>query len=659
MKTLKHVFSPFKFGNVEVKNRIEVPPMLSCLSSPDGYVTRELIEFYKAFAKGGAGIVTIGDTAIDAEYARGHFAQMQLGDDSVITGLNELVEAIERYGAKISIEINHSGRLVSHKMLKGKSPIGPSPVISAREEINALLEGRNKVPVTEMNQDMIDQVIEHFASACHRCLLAGFEMVMIHGGHGQLINQFTSPSSNRRKDQYGGSLENRARFAKEVLSAIRKKVGNRLTIEYRISADELVPDGMHEEETIEFIKIIEDKIDLVHASLGVVSDPRYAPYMAQPTYFPYQYNVHRADKIRKAIKIPVTCVGSIIDLEMADKIIAEGKADIVAMGRAQLADPEIINKTMRGEIEHVRPCTRCGTCGSSRVTDSYKIRCAVNPVTGREIEFARIEPAVKRKKIVIIGGGPAGLEAAIKTSSRGHDVTLFEKQDQLGGNLLAAAAHSFKPDMKRYLAWLIHEAQNSRASIKLSSKATAGVIKGLKPDALILAMGSEPMIPDVPGINRNKVVTAIDIAMGRVKTGKKVIVVGAGLTGCEIALEIALKGPIVTIIDLISEQEIARDTNLTNRMYLRELLNKNHVEILTEVKLEEINSKGVSVLDRNWNKLQIPADTIVLASGATPLTRMAKELSGLAPETYVIGDCYKTRNLMGAIHDAFNVAVEI
>ena len=333
----KNVFSPFRFGNVEIKNRIESSPMLACMATPDGFVTREMIEFYKSFARGGAGIVTVGDVTIDRDYAPGNLGQLNLGDDRVIGGLSTMVEAIQKYGAKISLELNHAGLFASPRVLNGKNPIGPSPIPSKIEEIAAQMEGRRKVQVIEMNQDMIDQVVDNYASACYRCLVAGCEMVMIHGGHGWLLSQFTSPCTNKRTDNYGGSLENRARFAIEVLTAIRRKVGDKLAIEYRISADELVPEGMHEEETIEFIKMIQDKIDLVHVSVGVHTDLQFFPDFCQPTYLPLAYNVHRAEKVKKAVQIPVTCVGSIMDLAAAEQILAEGKADIVAMARAMAA----------------------------------------------------------------------------------------------------------------------------------------------------------------------------------------------------------------------------------------------------------------------------------------------------------------------------------
>ncbi len=395
MDKYQNVFSPFRFGNVEVKNRIATPPMLACMATPDGFVTKEMIEFYQSFARGGAGIVTIGDSAVDFDYARGHFGQLNLGDDRVVAGLSTLVEGIQKYGAKISIELDHSGRLSPPRVINGRNPIGPSPIPTKGEEMIAQMEGGRIVQVTEMNQDMIDQVIDNFASASYRCMMAGFEMVMLHGGHGQLLSQFVSPYSNKRTDNYGGSLENRARFVMEVLTAVRRKVGNRLALEYRISADELVPGGMHEEETIEFIKMIQDKIDLINVSLGgMIAEPKYIAYMAQPYYFPHAYNVHRAEKIKKAVQIPVTCVGSIMDLEMADKIIAEGKADIVAMGRAHIADPEIVNKTYRGEIDDIRPCLRCNVCGE-RPKDFFPVRCAVNPVPAGKLST---DTFVRRKR---------------------------------------------------------------------------------------------------------------------------------------------------------------------------------------------------------------------------------------------------------------------
>jgi 2,4-dienoyl-CoA reductase-like NADH-dependent reductase (Old Yellow Enzyme family)/thioredoxin reductase len=655
MGKYEHVFSPFRFGNIEVKNRIETPPMTTCLASPDGFVTREIIEFYKSFSRGGAGIVTIGDSAIDFEYAKGHHGQLNLGDDRIIGGLSTLVEAIQKYGAKASIELNHPGRWASPSVI-GKNPVGPSPISTEREVQTARKEGRKEAQVTEMTLDMIEHTVENFASACNRCLRAGFEMVMLHGAHGHLLSQFVSPHSNKRTDAYGGSLENRARFVIEVLTAIRQKVGDKLAIEYRISGDELVPDGMHEEETIEFIKMIQDKINLIHISLGLVTSPKYATYMVQPNYLPHAYNMHRAEKIKKAVRIPVTCVGSIMDIAMADKIIAEGKADIVAMGRAQLADPEIINKSHRGELDEIRPCLRCNTC-SERPKDFFPVRCAVNPVIGREEEYKYIPAAAKKKQVIIVGGGPAGMEAAILSASRGHQVTLYEKEKELGGALRLATVPSFKSDMKKYLDWLVRKTIQSPVKVKLSSEASIDIIKAEKPDVLIVAVGAEPIIPNIPGIG--KAVWVGDVLGGKAETGETVVVVGAGLTGCETALHIALQGKRVTVIDMITEDEIACEATDSNRFALLELLEQNSVVIQTEVKMDEISNRGIVVLDRKSHRSEIPADTVVLSLGFKPLSAVAKARQGLAREVYAIGDCLAPRNLMAAIHDAFNVAVEI
>jgi 2,4-dienoyl-CoA reductase-like NADH-dependent reductase (Old Yellow Enzyme family)/NADPH-dependent 2,4-dienoyl-CoA reductase/sulfur reductase-like enzyme len=657
MAEYEHVFSPFRFGNVEVKNRVEVAPM-SCLTTPDGFVRREMIEFYQTFARGGAGIVTIGDAIVDYDYAKGHHGQLNLSDDRVIMGLGPLVEAIQRYGAKASIEISHAGRWAWQRILNGKNPIGPSPIPTKAEEIAAELEGRKKAHVQEMNQDMIDQVIDSFASACYRCLKAGFEMVMIHGAHGHLLAQFASPYSNKRTDGYGGNLENRAKFAIELLSAIRRKVGNRLALEYRISSDEFVPEGMHLEETIEFIKLIQDKIDLVHVSAGLLIDPQYSPHHMPPTYFPHAFNAQRAERIKKAVRIPVTCVGAITDLTMAEQIIAEGKADIIAMARAMVADPEMVNKTLRGETDDIRPCLRCSVCLDSLRNWSLNL-CAVNPVSGREMDYRYIRPAEKRKKVLIVGGGPAGMEAAQIASSRGHKVTLYEKEDRLGGMLILASAAPFKADMKRYLDWMVKKTHQAPVEVKLSTEATADSIRAARPDVLILAVGAEPLVPDIPGAKQPKAVWAGDVVTDRVKTGETIVVAGAGLTGCETALYLAQQGKKVTVIDMIGELEIAQDAADVNRTALMELLAQHGVEFKTEVKLEEITDKGALVIDKKWSRYEIPADTVVLSLGFQARRKTVQTLKGLAREVYVVGDCQNPRNLKEAIHDAFNVAVEI
>ena len=350
---------------------------------------------------------------------------------------------------------------------------------------------------------------------------------------------------------------------------------------------------MQEDETIAFVKMIQDKIDLLHISSGILGDPESSQYLIQPTYFPHCHNVHYAERFKKELAIPIATVGSISNMQMAEKIIAEGKADIVAMARAIIADPEIVNKTRRGEVDEVRPCLRCNVC-TKNTRNNFPIRCTVNPVIGREIDYTNIEPAKKKKKVVIVGGGPAGMEAALIASCRGHEIVLYEKSDKLGGNLILASGPSFKADMKHYLEWLIRQVQkNPDIKIKLKVEATSETIKTEKPDVVIIAIGSEPLTLDIPGKNRNNVVWAGDTyGPVSVETG---CYCRRWINGCEAALHLAKKGRKVTI-------DMLRQGNLLPR-YLASfdyVASLKTVPFLAEVKLEEITDEGVTVIDKSW-----------------------------------------------------------
>jgi 2,4-dienoyl-CoA reductase-like NADH-dependent reductase (Old Yellow Enzyme family)/thioredoxin reductase len=651
-----NIFRPLKIGPVAAKNRIEIAPAIPILATEDGFVTEALIAYTQELARGGAGIVTIGDSCVEMLYAHEHPNQINLGDYRVVPGLYRLVESIHRHGAVASIEINHGGRFTPPIMLNGRSPIGPSAIPSDAHEQFEGDASRRPIPVHAMTHDEINRVIGEFATAVEHCAQSGFKMVMLHGGHGHLLAQFFSPLANKRNDNYGGSFENRIRFIMEVLTAVRARVGNSIAIQYRISGDELVDEGVHFDEIVKFVQAIESKIDLVHVSMGNICKGSTAPYMIQPTYIPRGVNAKWAVELKKHINIPVTAVGS-ITMEMAEELLTDDKVDMVGMIRNILADTQIVNKYRRGEEKTVRPCIRCDSC-TQNTSRFYPVICAINPMLGREVEFTEIVPAAKIKKVAVAGGGPAGMQAALTAAQRGHSVTLFEKSGELGGNLILGAAHGFKADMKKYLDWLcaqVHE--NDSVDLRMNTEATSELLCKEQYDAVLVAIGTTPFIPKVPGVE--KAILAGDIHEKISEIGKDIVIVGGGLTGLETALELAQQGKNVKVIDMLPRQCFGQDCNNIAKIALFNLLEEANVTFTGDVKLECVDDSGATVINRDWERYHIAADTVILSTGYISKTDEANSFLDVAKDVFFIGDCGNVSNLKTAIHQGFNYAYEL
>jgi len=643
------LFQPGQIGSMTVKNRIVMPPMSSRLAGLDGQVTDNMIAYYVERAKGGVGTIIVEYSYIDEFESRAAISQLGVQSDHHITGLNELAEAIKSYGAKAVLQIAHGGRQTDPSKM-GMTPVGPSAIP------DPLLSSSIGHPnwVRELDQDEIQEIIQSFADAARRTQMAGFDGVEIHGAHGYLLCQFLSPYSNHRNDMYGGDLNSRARMPLETVDRVRSTVGKDYPIFYRFSAEEYVPGGLTIEETRRFAQMLEEAgVDCLHVSVGNFSSiHKFVP----PIYFDHGYFTYLAEEIKKAVNIPVIAVGAISEPEHANWLIQQGKADFVSMGRALIADPHLPNKAREGRLDEIRPCIRCNEGCINRFFKGWTMRCAVNPQCGREVHYGKITEADTPAKVLVAGGGPAGMEAALVSAQRGHHVTLCEQQSELGGWLKEVAVPSYKYDIKRLLDNLRFEVyHHPNIDIRVNTEVTPELVREMKPDIVFVAAGSRSSMPDFPGSDRFNVVDGIEVYAGRQEVGHKIVVAGGGLLGCEVAVKLAKQGKEVTLVEMLDT--VAWDVEPLTQMTLGEMLAEQGVRIITGHKLDEVNEEGAVIMDRDWNRSVLPADNVVLALGRTANKEIVERLENTAPYVIPIGDCVEAGDIADSIQDAFMHAV--
>ena len=640
----RHLLSPGKIGKINIRNRMVMPPMGTNYAAGDGFVTGRLAGYYEARAEGGTGLIIVEVSAVAPE-GKAISREIGLWGDKFIPGLRYLAASIKKHGARAAIQLHHAGRQTTARAT-GFQPVAPSEIACpvCRDTPRAL------------SIDEITGLIEAFAHAARRAREAGFDAVEIHGTHGYLINQFLSPYSNRRTDEYGGSPGARRRFPLEVCEAVRRAVGADYPIIFRMNANEGVEGGITPEEGRDFAAALEQAgVDALHVSGGVYGSPlAIIPTMYDP---PLPLAGYAAD-IKSEVEVPVIAVGKIHDPETAEQLIAEGEADFVSLGRALITDSHFARKIELKQVSNIRRCIECNQlCIDPLLFDDAPVSCIYNARAGREQEFPFVK-ARRRGRVVVVGGGPGGLEAARVARERGHQVILFERRSELGGQGRLARKTPHKDRFGEILRYLVHRIQSLQVDIRMDTAASGETVMREKPDAVILATGAVPVIPALPGMEPKSAVTAWDILEGEFKPGHRVAIIGGGLVGCETAAYLAERDHSVVILE--AQESLAEGQSPSLREKLLQWLYRHPaVEIKTGTAVTALGEHRLEAVEKGSKIAMEDLDAIVIAAGAQPYNPLEGILKPLLSEVYAIGDCDRPRKAAEAIHEAFHVAYRL
>lgn len=656
----EHLLKPGKIGNMALRNHVIMGPTETHFASSDGQVTQPEIDYYVQRAKGGVGLIVThqmaGNTKLDPidPYPR----SLRLDDDAYIPMLSELTEAVHLEGAKIAPLVSPGGgaQALGTPYDTGSEGVYDISNVGA-SEIECPVAKRK---VRKLTVEEIKKSVEVYGLCAKRAKMAGFDAFYIHAHYGYLVAQFLSPYFNDRDDEYGGSLENRARFLLELVESCKKNVGDDFPIIVRMAIDEYIGDaGRGVSESIEIAKMLEKAgVAAIDCAAGL--------YMTMELVCPTIYHekgcfVHLAEAIKSAVNIPVITQGR-LDPELAEQVLAEGKADFVTISRGMVAEPDWVNKIESGDVEGIRRCVSCNHCIGDRIINNLTIRCALNPVTGRESKYGDgVKVAVNKKNVAVIGAGPSGLETAYRLAMRGHNVNLYEKSEKLCGGQLKAA---MTPPGKSVLGNIerFYNAQFSKMdnlNVHLNYEMTEEKIASLKCDAVVLATGGEPVVPRIPGLMLGEdIVTADDVLTGKSKVKGKVLIAGGGLVGVETAHYLREKGLEVGIIEMNSK--IATNEEMLTRLTLMPIIEKSGIEVYTSHKIQKIEDNKVNVLDIITDEAKdLAFDSLVLAFGTRPVRNLEESIKANFKESYIVGDASSTGNIKNAIETGFFTALKI